>query len=192
MCVGDSGCYHERPVMVQWKTSSCARLNKEGHESCRGQLSPREHWNSPGKAREIYWKRWNDTFASFLFITWIRLGFYFQVWSRCLPTGGFTWEALEAAIELLTLGVPNASSVGQRGLTASHSPVASQSRAEPLPTERAWLLLKPQPLDSFTPPLHLEKDFTFTETSSLATNLKCPRIPFLCHRSQVPSDTVFV
>lgn len=91
MCVGKSGCYHERLVTVQWKTSCCARLNKEGHESCRGQLSPREHLNSLGKAREIYWKHRNDTLASFLFIRWTQLGFYFQVWRRFLPTDSFTW-----------------------------------------------------------------------------------------------------
>lgn len=52
MWVEESGCYHECLVTVQRKTSSCARLNKEGHESCRGQRSPRQCSNSPRKARE--------------------------------------------------------------------------------------------------------------------------------------------
>lgn len=67
---------------VEIFNSSCAMLNKESQESFRGQPSPRKHLNSLGKTREIYWKHWNDTFASFLFITWTQLGFYFQVWRR--------------------------------------------------------------------------------------------------------------
>lgn len=87
-------------------------------------------------------------------------------------------EGLETTSKLATLQVPNTSTVGHRGLATSHGPAGSQSHTEPLQTDRARLLLKPEPLDSFTPPLHLEEDFVFTETSSPTTDFKHPWMRF--------------
>lgn len=110
-------------------------------------------------------------------------GFYQQMVSH-----GTTEEGLEATGKVAALRVPNASSVGHQGLPALHSPAASQSHAELLLIDHAWLLLKPEPLDSVT--LHLKKDFTFTETSPLATDFKCSWMQFLfryrVHLWQVP------
>lgn len=167
--VEGSGCYHECLVVAQWKTSSCARLNKEGQESFRGQPSLRKHLNSLGKTREIYWKHWNGTFVSFLFITWTQLGFYFQVWRRFLLTGGFTWHHQKGWRILATAQSPTWHQC--QGLVALCSPADSQSH-------RATSDCASELLDSFTPPLHLEKGCTFTKTSSLATDFKCPWMQF--------------
>lgn len=116
--------YRERLVTVQWKTSSCARLNKEGHKSCRDHLSPREDLNSLEKARDIYWKTKMMLLLPSCLSDQPKQGFI----SR--SEDGITEKGLNVVGELAILKVSNTSSVGSWGLAALHSPAASQGCAE--------------------------------------------------------------
>lgn len=123
----------------------------ENFKLCQAkQVRPQEHLTSPGKAREIYWKHQNDTFASFLFLRWTRPGFYIWVWRRFLPAVGFTWHHREMAGDYWQAGHPQSKTPAawDTKVLQRHSPAAPQSCAEPLLTDRTQLLLKPEPSDS--------------------------------------------